>query len=128
MPQVSCKMKHYVKISQTHLKSKHSKHFCLILIPVRFVECYIDNSVLCFAKSDLWNWKLSRPGISVWFCRFVVWFFFWVSGFRNCVQVKKSKESKDFVCKIIHFLFVQVEVFCFLVIYLTFFIFLTMYF
>ncbi len=54
MPQVSCKMKHYVQnITNTSQKQTFTNTFALILIPVRFVECYIDNSVLCFAKSDL---------------------------------------------------------------------------
>ncbi len=38
-------------------KANICKHLFIILVPYRFV-CYIDNCVLCFTKSVLWNWKL----------------------------------------------------------------------
>ncbi len=47
----------------------HTIHSCTICV------CYIENCVLCFAKSVLWNWKLSRRLIiSAWFWRFGVEF------------------------------------------------------
>ncbi len=80
-------------IWQTHLESTFANTFAIIYSC--YFLCYIENCVLCFAKSVLWNWKLSqRPRISVWFCRFGVWFW--------CLSVRFQKlcvTSKDFVCK-----------------------------
>ncbi len=96
MPHNFCKMKHCIQnITNTSQKQAFANTFAIILIPVRFLCVYIENCVLCFAKSVLWNWKLSqRPRISVLFCRYgLCGSGVWVSGFRNCVT------SKDFVCK-----------------------------
>ncbi len=80
--------KYHKHISKTII----CKHLCHNINSCSICVCYIENCVLCFTKSVLWNGKL-RLRISVWFYRFGVWFGVWVSGFRNCVT------SKDFVCK-----------------------------
>ncbi len=51
-------------------KANICKHLCHNINSCHIFACYIENCVLCFAKSVLWNWKRLR--ISVWFCRFGV--------------------------------------------------------
>ncbi len=87
MPHISWKMKHCVQnITNTSQKQTFAYTFAIIYIFVRFL-CYIENCLLCFAKSVLWNWKLSqRPRISVWFCRFGVWFWCLSVGFQKLCE------------------------------------------
>ncbi len=68
---------HYL---QFELHSKYHKHiskaniFQHLFLQTIFL-CYMENWVRLFAKSVLWNWKLSqRSRISLCFCRFGVWF------------------------------------------------------
>ncbi len=51
IPCISCKTKHWIQnITNTSQKHTFANTFAIILIPVRFL-CYIENRVLCFAKS-----------------------------------------------------------------------------
>ncbi len=70
-------------------KANICKHLChkINSCSILFV-CYIENCVLCFAKSVLWKSKAENWCMLLQICCVV-----WVSGFRNCVT------SKDFVCK-----------------------------
>ncbi len=65
--------------------------------------CCIENCVLCFSKSVLWNWKLSqRLIISVWFCRFGVCFCCLSDSFqklcdkeRFCVEAAEKHSNRN---------------------------------
>ncbi len=49
-------------------KANICKHLWHNINSCKIFVCYKENCVLCFAKSVLWNWKLSRSlRISVWF-------------------------------------------------------------